>query len=207
MFFTRRSLVSCALLCVQTHTVYRAYFRSMDSDLSSGVMLSCLALLWEQFQKGTSFNCKHWYTIKGTDLWGSWQSANGYRNIFVKVGNPLFNENFSGSLINATSLIDEADTKIFVRLFSHFLKKFFCLAPQTVGSGYNLMLLSRWFIISVALLYYDLPTLLVIGLDPMLWKTSQHMQYSMLSQYCFVKGQSTLCAGYHPSLWRSMVHD
>jgi hypothetical protein len=31
--FTFRSLVSCALLCEQTHTVYRAYFRSMDSDL------------------------------------------------------------------------------------------------------------------------------------------------------------------------------
>jgi hypothetical protein len=41
MFFTCRSLVSCALLCVQTHTVYLAYFRCMDSDLSSGVMLCC----------------------------------------------------------------------------------------------------------------------------------------------------------------------
>jgi hypothetical protein len=45
VFFTRRSLISCALLCVQTHTVYLAYFRSMDSDLSSGVMLSVLSCL------------------------------------------------------------------------------------------------------------------------------------------------------------------
>jgi hypothetical protein len=46
MFFTHRSLVSCALLCVHTHTVYRAYFRSMDSDLSSGVIFSVLSCLF-----------------------------------------------------------------------------------------------------------------------------------------------------------------
>jgi hypothetical protein len=81
MFFTRRSLDSCAPLCVQTHSVYRAYFRFYGFRSLKWCNALCAQFFGfsirtvskrdtqNSFKKGhPSTRCKHRYTIKGTDL-------------------------------------------------------------------------------------------------------------------------------------------